>query len=112
MRTWTIAVFGSILLLVVWWEVGAQETSPGGLDAGEEPTEPCWSVVYGSILVETLHLDRDSISPRSFLQIQKDSIASEVILLDTCTGETWKRRRYQDWWAPIRRHPLIPLDGG
>ena len=71
MRTWTIAVFGSILLLVVWWEVGAQETSPGGSDAGEEPTEPCWSVVYGSILVETLRLDRDSIPPRSLYSKSK-----------------------------------------
>ena len=95
MRIAFIVVAGMLVFLVLWH----------GVDAQDEASSPCWEVVHGPIGDQTM---RASSSTRGLAggYADSDSLAPETweaILVNQCTGSTWKRDGYRAAWEPVGR---------
>ncbi len=81
MRIEFIVVVGMLLVLALWRGVNAQEAATGR----------CWDVEHGPIGSTTYGNSANRPSPEMW----------EAVLVNECTGETWRRSDFGDQWVPI-----------
>ena len=101
-----VGVSGVLLILALWQGVEAQTvTGPG-----DAATARCWTVEHGPIGFRTM--SSSSNFERGYGRnasggggtSRSTSVAPETweaVLVNQCSGQTWRRRRYQDAWEPI-----------
>ena len=96
MRIVFIALAATFLVLALW----------RGVDAQEEATGPCWTVEHGPIGFQTvgrISNASESAAPETW----------EAVLVNKCTGDTWKRRSYRGRMGvdpPVSLHDQLPVD--
>ena len=83
MRIAFIVVVGMLVFLALWQGVGAQGQASG----------PCWTVVHGPIGYQRGSFSNSRRAPETW----------EAVLVNGCTGETWRRNGYRYAWKPIDR---------
>ena len=101
MRIAFIVVAGMLVFLVLWQ----------GVEAQDEASSPCWTVVHGPIgfriMGPNLSLLPAGASPRGVVEVlsaQKRTPETwEALLVNQCTGGTWQRGGFRDAWEPIGR---------
>ena len=91
MRIAVIVVAGMLVFLALWQ----------GVEAQDEASSPCWTVVHGPIGDQTMRASsRGPTTVGSSASVAPETW--EAILVNQCTGGTWKRGGYRDAWEPIR----------
>ena len=93
----TLAV-AALLVLTLWH----------GADAQNQAVGSCFAVSHGAIGFQTMRYSSraSSITGGGSGSSRGEEAAPqtwEAVLVNRCTGETWKRDNYRDAWEPVGR---------
>ena len=98
MRIALVVVVGILVFLTLWQ----------GVDAQEAAVSPCWDVVHGQIGVVVMGpslVEFPNISTAGRLEVlsnrTRESETWEAILINRCTGATWRRSHSSMDWVPL-----------